>query len=111
MPRKVRDVSAAERIPQSVRWLFWDVDPEALRLGPDASYILPRILEFGGLAEVRWAMQQYGLDGIHAFLRDVGHPELTPRTLEFWRIVLHAEGETWRERRASRPLSAAPWIA
>ena len=100
-----------ERVPPTLRWLFWDVDPTALRLGNDASYILPRVLEFGGLVEVQWVIRHYGLERIHTFLRDEGHPELTPKTLAFWRTLLHAEGETWRERRASRALSAAPWIS
>lgn len=103
-------VRASGQVPEDARWLFWDVDPATLLVERDRTYILPRVLEFGGLAEVRWAVTSYGLDGIRAFLRDEGHPELTPRTLAFWRAVLHAGEEPWRDRRGSRPLSAAPWI-
>lgn len=102
---------AVDRVPVSVRWLFWDVDPAGLRWDEHASYIIPRVLEFGGLAEVRWVMTRYGLPRIHAFLKDEGHPELTLRTLAFWRAVFAAEGETWQDRRASRTPSSAPWIA
>lgn len=37
----------------------------------------PRILEFGGIAQVRWAIETYGMEGIHRFLRDVGTPSCT----------------------------------
>jgi hypothetical protein len=94
-----------------MRWLFWDVDARALRPGRDRAYVLPRILEHGGIVEVRWAIATYGMDGIHAFLRDVGHPELSPRTLAFWRAALHAGDEAWASEAPFRRLSAAPWVA
>ena len=70
-------------IPERSRWLFWDVDVSTLDLERHSDYILPGVLEFGGIDEVRWAMAVYGMDGIHRFLRDVGHPELSERTLRF----------------------------
>ena len=81
------------KVPASHRWVFWDVDVDALDTAAGANYILPRVLEFGGIAEVRWLMATYGLDGIHRFLKDVGHPELSERTIGFWRAVLKADGE------------------
>jgi len=51
-----------------------------------------------------------GMEGIHRFLRDVGHPELSERTLRFWRAALKAKDETWASPPAWRKSSAAPWI-
>ena len=87
------------------------MDASALQTRRDANYILPRVLEFGRLVEVRWAIATYGMEGIHRFLRDVGHPELSDRTLRFWRVVLNAKDETWASPPAWRKSSAAPWIA
>lgn len=97
-------------IPKRLRWVFWDVD--ATRLDPerDANFILPRILEFGGIEEVRWAISTYGLEEIHRFLRDVGHPEISARTLQFWRAALKAKDESWANPSAWRRTSAAPWV-
>jgi hypothetical protein len=97
-------------IPQPHHWVFWDVDADALDTVAAANYILPRILEFGGMAEVRWLLATYGLPGIHRFLRDVGHPELSARTLAFWRAALKANGEAWASPPAWRKSNAAPWI-
>lgn len=97
------------QIPDPLRWVFWDVDVDALDTISGRDFILPRVLEFGRLEEVRWLIRTYGLDGIHRFLRDLGHPELSERTLAFWRAVLKAEGETWVTTSDWRKISSAPW--
>lgn len=61
----------------------------------DADFVIPRVLEHGGLAEVRWLVEAVGEDRIHRFLREVGHPELSRPTLALWRAVLRAEEEVW----------------
>lgn len=99
------------KIPKRFHWVFWDVNAAALEPATSTNYIIPRILEFGGIDEVRWAVATYGMDGIHRFLREVGHPELSERTLRFWRAALKAEDETWASSPAFRKSSAAPWIA
>lgn len=99
-----------EGVPSVHRWLFWEVDPDALDLERHRDSIIPRVLERGDLEAVRWAIEAYGLGAIHAFLRDVGHPELSPRTLAFWRAKLQAEEEPWASPSGWRTASAAPWV-
>ena len=98
--------------PEHVKWLFWDVDKDALQLDESADYVLARILEFGGMAEVRWALRYYGLDRIHRFFKEVGHSEISPRTIAFWRAALRAEDEEWAKppdwRRSARSRSRMP---
>jgi hypothetical protein len=96
-------------VPQRFHWVFWDTDPETIDLAAHHDHVIPRVLEFGGLDEVRWLLAQYGRDAIHAFLRDVGSTELTPRTLGFWRVVLQAEDEEWVDRSGWRRASSEPW--
>lgn len=98
------------KVPASHRWVFWDVDAGKLDTLRDERFIVPRVLEFGRLAEVRWLIATYGLEGIHRFLRDVGHPDLSERTLRFWRAALKAKDETWASPPAWRKSNAAPWI-
>ena len=97
-------------LPPSVYWLFWDVDPAEVDLVRHRDAVIPRILERGGMAEVRWLIAEVGLPDIHRFLRDVGHPELSRKTLGFWRVVLHAEEEVWASSPEWRRSSSAPWI-
>jgi hypothetical protein len=96
-------------VPAEQQWLFWDVDPNRIDLDKDQNFVLPRVLEKGRMLDVVWVVRTYGLDRIHAFLRDVGHPELSPRTLAFWRAFFEAETETWQSPPAWRRTSSAPW--
>ncbi len=98
-------------LPRRLRRLFWEARPA--RIDPDrhADYVLARVLEFGGEMGVRWLVRHYGLDHIHRFLATSARPELTPRTLSFWRAVFHAENETWRAPPAFRRNSSAFWVA
>jgi hypothetical protein len=95
--------------PEALHWLFWDVEPADLDLEQHAHYILARVLERGRLSDVTWAIGAYGLDTIHAFFRDAAHPELSARTLAFWRALFRAEDTPWRTVPAWRKSSSAPW--
>lgn len=96
-------------VPEKHRWLFWDVDAATLDVERDADYILPRVLERGAIDDVRWVIATCGLLSIHRFLREVGHPELSERTLRFWRALLKAEDEEWTSPPDWRKTSSAPW--
>jgi hypothetical protein len=97
------------RVPKKHRWVFWDVDAAKLDVKGDADYIIPRVLEHGGWDEVCWLIDVCGFKRIHRFLRDVGHPELSPRTIAFWRALFKAEDEPWKGPPAWRRNSSAPW--
>jgi len=101
---------ANAKLPNELRWLFWEMDFESLDPERHADSILARVLERGRMAEVRWAIGYYGMSRIHRFFREVGHPELSDRTVAFWRAVFKAEDETWASPPAWRRNSSAPWI-
>src|SRR6185503_3614732 len=96
-------------VPKSMYWLFWDVDPATVDIKKDADYVIARTVEHGTLADVKWLFRRYGADRIHRFFRDVGHPELTPRTLGFWKAFFKASDEKWAHPPSWRKSNAAPW--
>lgn len=91
--------------------LFWNVHFDALDVVRDADFILTRVLERGRMVDVRWAIRRYGLGRIGQYFRTAPHPELSPRTVRFWRVMLHAQEEKWPESPAWRRSSSAPWVA
>jgi hypothetical protein len=97
-------------MPPELRWLFWEANFDELEAERDADFVLPRVLEHGRLVDVQWAIGEYGLPRIHRFFRDKGHPELSRRTVAFWRTVFDAEEETWASPPRWRASSAAPWV-
>jgi hypothetical protein len=98
------------RPPRSMKPLFWNVDLDAVDVDRDVDFVLTRVLERGKMADVRWVIRRYGIDRIHRFFRAAPRPELSRRTLQFWRVALRAKGEKWPEGPAFRRLSSAPWI-
>ncbi len=97
-------------VPRRMKWIFWDVDFDAIDVDRHADGVMARVLERGCLEDVRWLMEVYGLDRIHAFFRDVGSSEITPRTRSFWRLVFDAKEEPWAEPPAWRRNSSQHWI-
>ncbi|CAN5875783.1 hypothetical protein BH11MYX4_BH11MYX4_57650 [soil metagenome] len=97
-------------LPDSMRWLFWDVDFDALDVDTQADAILARVLEEGRLQDVQALLSIYGNDRIHRFFRDVAHPLISERTRAFWRAFFDAEDEPWATLPAFRTTSAAPWV-
>jgi hypothetical protein len=97
-------------VPAEHVWLFWDVNPDAIDLVRDRRYVLGRVLERGRLMDVRWAVSQYGLEGVRDFFRAGAHPELSRRTRCFWRAFFKKTGDEWPDASSFRKHSAAPWI-
>lgn len=61
-------------------------------------FVLERILEYGSLAAVRWALNTYGIGRVKEFLRNRGVRTLSRKTLSFWTLLLDLEGEECFER-------------
>ncbi|MGQ0506426.1 MAG: DUF6922 domain-containing protein [Myxococcaceae bacterium] len=99
-----------KHVPRGLQWLFWNLDFARLDLERDADTVLARVLEYGRTRDVRWAMKHYGLARIRRFFREVGDPELSERTVRFWRCLLNAKDEPWRRPPAWRRNSSALWI-
>lgn len=98
------------RPPESLRWVLWDLDVNALDVERDADSILARVLENGRLTDVREVLRLYGANRVQQFFRTVAHPLISERTRAFWRCYFHAENEPWAEPNRSPPNNAAPWI-
>jgi hypothetical protein len=86
LPERVATYNRSmERLPPSVRDLFW----EGLREEPDperhAEYIALRVLEFGDEETYRWLVERYGHDWVRQV---VTSGRLRPSQAQFWRSVL-----------------------
>jgi hypothetical protein len=93
-------------IPPEFRHLFWDCRPDRLDPEAHAPFVLERVLEYGSLGSVRWAMDVYGPERIRKFLMDRGRRTLSRKTLAFWILILGLSSEPCFERSSltrSRP--------
>jgi hypothetical protein len=53
-------------IADPVARLFWEMSPEKLDPARDRDVIIPRVLNYGSLADWRWLEQQYGREAVRA---------------------------------------------
>jgi hypothetical protein len=90
--------------------LLWDSSRARVDVVRDREYLLARVLEFGTMRDVRWLLKTYGASTIHDFFRHSAHPELSPRTIAFWRAWFDAEDETWRSPPTFRRSSSSSWL-
>jgi len=44
----------AQEIPQSVKLLLWDINPESVDLDKHATFIIERVIEYGDFPEIKW---------------------------------------------------------
>jgi hypothetical protein len=98
-------------LSRHLRPLLWDTAPARIDPVRHAEFLLARVLDFGTLRDVHGLIDFYGKPRIHRFLRESGHPELSRRTIAFWRSCFKAEHETWRQPPDFRRNTSSFWVA
>ena len=93
----------AQPIPQSISGFFSDLPAHALNAGQDRLLIVSRILEHGGLRELRWLYRRYGTADLRRFMSREGRRALSHGSRRLWSLVFGARGP-----RAKAPEAAAP---
>jgi len=82
-----------ECLAQDSMFLFPGVDASQLDVREDWKYILGRVLEYGTLESVRWAMDTYGPERLCEFVRTRGLQVLSRKTVSYWSLRLGMQDE------------------
>jgi hypothetical protein len=88
---------------------FPEVRLSRIDVARDRDFILTRLLERGTWAEVTWCRERFGDLAIRDYFRAYAHPELSRRTVRFWRVFLEEESTPWPELPEFRKRSALLW--
>jgi hypothetical protein len=67
-------------IADPVARLFWEMNPEKLDPARDRDVIIPRVLNYGSLADWRWLEQRYGREVVRAALLARDHNSIRERS-------------------------------
>jgi hypothetical protein len=92
-------------LPDEVRRLFWDVDPDSVDLERHRDYVLQRVMTRGGWVAMKWLRATYPDAALADFLRRKGM-RLPPRERAYWGFVAGERLEAGPGR--SRPSWAGP---
>ena len=76
------------------RRLFWDVDPEAIDENIHRRFVIERVLQRGGLEDLRLTIHHYGMPLFSAEARQIR--SLDPVTLAFAACVCNEKEENFR---------------
>jgi hypothetical protein len=72
--------------PESVRMLFWDVDPDGVRLDEHSDYVLERVMSRGRWDAMCWLRRTYDMAVVADFLERKGKL-LAPRERAYWSLI------------------------
>ncbi len=77
----IKEVSS---VPDALRSLFWDTNPDKIHLKRNGTYVIERVLEFGDLDALRWLQRVYTVQKIVDVL--AVSRLVTPKSSQFWKL-------------------------
>jgi succinate dehydrogenase flavin-adding protein (antitoxin of CptAB toxin-antitoxin module) len=77
-----------DAIPDYIKRLFWDCNPDEVSLTQHRSFVIHRILDDGDWDAIQWLRRTIGDDAIREWIEARHGRGLSPRTLRFWQVVL-----------------------
>ena len=90
-------------LAKDATFLFPEVDIDQLDVREHWKYILGRVLEYGTVESVRWAMAAYGREKIGEFVRTRGLRVLSRKTVNYWAMRLGLQDEECIQRFLTGP--------
>jgi hypothetical protein len=103
--KRIRAVQNSGIVPDSLKWLFWEVDFSKLDPVEHKAYLLSRILNRGDREAIKWMMDTYPKRQILNYINKHKR-QLDARSLNFWAVTFGKE-EKWIP--PSAPASTASW--
>jgi ribonuclease HI len=76
----------SDAIPDAVRRLFWDVEPDAVEIERHRDYVMERIMTRGTWEAMRWLRSTYSKREMADFLARKAD-RLPPRDRAYWALV------------------------
>ncbi len=80
--KMLSDKEEASSIPETLRSLFWDTNPDRIHIRKNARYIIERILELGDMKAFAWLQRVYTLQIITDILKT--SRVITEKSRNFW---------------------------
>ncbi len=77
-------------MPDAVRTLLWDVDPDTVDPQAHGDYLMERVMTRGSWEAMRWLRLTYSREQIADFVRRSGR-KLPPRDEAYWALVAGVE--------------------
>lgn len=90
--------------PLEKKTLFWDVDPKTIDPQKHAHYIIERILQYGDIEDVKWAVELYGRAVICEVV--IKNRVLDPKSQNFWCIYFNVDSASCFQNQSTKKQGA-----
>lgn len=102
-----RSPASAQPIPARLQPLLPEYDVSRLNAGRDRTLVISRILERGGLDDVRWLLRRLPRKAVARFIEEDGARLLSRRSLRLWSLFFEAVPKALPKWRTG----ANPWLS
>ena len=96
------DAAAPLRLPDRVKSLFQEYDPDVLDWEADRDLIIGRVLSAGDWKSIKWLRAQLGDANLRAWIEALDGDHLSSRQLRFWELILDLPADRVDARVATR---------
>jgi hypothetical protein len=96
-----------QKIPESLRPFFWDVDFESLSLHNFSYFIISRLMEHGDDEALRFLMRAFSRLELRETLRT--SRSISRRSRKFWALLLEMKEESCSAKRYPSPFGDCSW--
>jgi hypothetical protein len=96
-----------DKIPQSLKPFFWDVDFEALSVGNCSHFIISRLMEHGDDEALPFLMRTYSQEELRETIKT--SRSISNRSRRVWALLLEVEDESCSAKRYPSPFGNYSW--
>lgn len=96
-----------EKIPQSLKPFFWDVDFEGLSVRNSSHFIISRLMEHGDEKALPFLMRTYSRDELRETVKM--SRSISRRSRRFWALLLEVKEESCFVKRYPSPFGDCSW--
>jgi len=81
-------VPRPRRLPEKLKWLFWEYEFRQLSWANDRDLVITRILVGGPWEAIHWLRRRLGDEELRLWIMRSKGAGLSPRQLRFWELIL-----------------------
>jgi len=73
-----------KNIPRNVKSILWDVDPKSINARKHKNFLITRIVEKGGLLEIKWLKKYFSIGEIKTTV--LRSRNISLKTKNYWKV-------------------------
>lgn len=81
-----------EKLPESFRPYFWDVNFEELTADKNPAFVVLRVVDLGNTSALKWIVERYGLEFVKKVI--LKSRAISRKTANYWALIFNLDPKT-----------------